>query len=186
MAQLLNLPDNLPIPLDDGKCNHLTNITLPNITLNSTGDNKINLSKLKGFTVLYFYPRTGRPDVELLDGWNEIPGARGCTPQSCSFRDNHQTLTELNVSIYGISTQSTAYQKELVQRLHLPYEILSDENLELTQELNLPTFQIENMTLTKRVTLICKDDKVVKCFYPVFPPDENIYDVINWIRININ
>ena len=125
---------------------------------------------------------TGRPDVKLPDGWNEIPGARGCTPQSCSFRDNFEKLKSLNANVYGISTQSTNYQKEVKERLHLPYEILSDENLELTKKLNLPTFEIENMILTKRITLICKDSKIIKFFYPVFPPDKNVDEVISWIE----
>jgi peroxiredoxin len=184
MAQLIDLPTNLPIPLDDGKCNHLQGMYLPNITLNSTNDNKINLAELKGLNVLYFYPMTGRPDVELPEGWNEIPGARGCTPQSCSFRDNNQVLTNLNAKVYGISTQSTAYQKEMVERLHLPFEVLSDEDLKLAKELNLPTLIVNDMTLIKRITLICKDNKIVKVFYPVFPPDKNVDEVINWIENN--
>lgn len=184
MAQLIDLPTNLPIPVDDGKCNHLKGMYLPNIPLNSTNDNKINLAELKGLYVLYFYPMTGRPDVELPEGWNEIPGARGCTPQSCSFRDNSEVLTNLNAKVYGISTQSTAYQKEMVERLHLPFEVLSDEDLKLAKELNLPTLIVNDMTLIKRITLICKDNKIVKVFYPVFPPDKNVDEVINWIENN--
>lgn len=184
MAQLTDLPTNLPVPLDDGKCNHLQGINLPNITLDSTNDNKINLAELKGLCVLYFYPMTGRPDIELPDGWNEIAGARGCTPQSCSFRDNQQILTNLNAKVYGISTQSTAYQKEMVERLHLLFEVLSDEDLKLVKELNLPTFNVNDITLIKRITLICKDAKILKVFYPVFPPDKNVDEVINWIQNN--
>mgnify|MGYP003404110420 FL=1 len=184
MAQLIDLPTNLPVPIDDGKCNQLQGINLSNITLNSTNDNKINLAELKGLNVLYFYPMTGRPDVELPEGWNEIPGARGCTPQSCSFRDNNQVLTNLKAKVYGISTQSTAYQKEMVERLHLPFEVLSDEDLKLAKELNLPTLIVNDMTLIKRITLICKDNKIVKVFYPVFPPDKNVDEVINWIENN--
>ena len=182
MQVLTDIPQDLPIPIDDGKCNHLTNSYLPDVILNSTKDEKINLSKLQGLWVLYFYPMTGRPDVKLPDGWNEIPGARGCTPQSCSFKDNFEKLKSLNANVYGISTQSTNYQKEVKERLHLPYEILSDENLELTKKLDLPTFEIENMILTKRVTLICKDGEIVKFFYPVFPPDKNVDEVISWIE----
>lgn len=184
MAQLTNLPTNLPVPIDDGKCNHLQDIYLPNITLNSTNDNKINLAKLKGLYVLYIYPMTGRPNVDLPEGWNEIPGARGCTPQSCSFRDNNQVLTNLKAKVYGISTQSTTYQKEMVERLHLPFEVLSDENLKLAKKLDLPTLIVNDMTLIKRITLICKDSKIVKVFYPVFPPDKNVDEVINWIENN--
>ena len=184
MVQLADLPTNLPAPLDDGKCNHLQGINLPNITLDSTSDNKINLSSLQGLCVLYFYPMTGRPDVELPEGWNEIAGARGCTPQSCSFRDNNQVLTNLQAKVYGISSQSTVYQKEMAERLHLPFEVLSDENLELTKKLDLPTLIVNDMTLIKRITLIFKGSKIVKVFYPVFPPDKNVDEVINWIENN--
>lgn len=184
MTRLTNLPDDLPIPIDDGRCNHLKNMNLPNVILNSTSNNKINLSSLKGLSVLYFYPMTGRPDIDLPSGWNEIPGARGCTPQSCSFRDNNQVLTNLQAKVYGISTQSTSYQKEMVERLHLPFEVLSDESLELTKELNLPTLIVNDMILIKRITLICKDDKIIKVFYPVFPPDKNVEEVIKWIENN--
>ena len=184
MTQLTDLPNDLPIQIDDGKCNHLKDIELPNITLHSTSENEINLSKLKGLSVLYFYPMTGRPDINLPDGWNEIPGARGCTPQSCSFRDNHEVLKKLHVKVYGISTQSTSYQKEVVERLHLPYEILSDDDFKLTQELNLPTLNVDNMTLIKRITLICEDSKIIKVFYPVFPPHKNVVEVIKWIEKN--
>lgn len=185
MKQLTDLPNDLPIPIDDGKCDHLKGMNLPNITLDSTSNNKINLSLLKGLSVIYFYPRTGRPNVDLLQGWNEIPGARGCTPQSCSFRDNNQILTNLKAKVYGISTQSTAYQKEMVERLHLPFEVLSDENLELTKKLNLPTFNVEDMGLIKRITLICKDSEIIKVFYPVFPPDKNVEEVIRFIENNL-
>ncbi len=116
MTQLTDLPSNLPIPTNDGTCNHLKDLELPNIMLHSTSDNEINLSELKGLSVLYLYPMTGRPNISLPDGWNEIPGARGCTPQSCSFRDNHQVLKKLQVRVYGISTQSTSYQKEVVHQ----------------------------------------------------------------------
>ncbi len=182
MAQLTDL--SLPTPIDDGGCDHLKGMYLPNITLNSTNDNKINLGELKGLYILYFYPMTGRPDVESPEGWDEISGAKGCTPQSCSFRDNSQVLTSLNVKVFGISTQSTAYQKEMVERLHLPFEVLSDEDLKLTKKLDLPTLTVNDMTLTKRITLICDEGKIVKVFYPVFPPDKNVDEVINWIKNN--
>ncbi|ADG92998.1 alkyl hydroperoxide reductase/ Thiol specific antioxidant/ Mal allergen [Arcobacter nitrofigilis DSM 7299] len=175
---------DLAIPLDDGKCNHLMGMNLPNVVLTSTSDKRVDLSKLKGLSVLYFYPKTGRPDIKSPDGWDEIPGAKGCTPQSCSFRDKNEIFEKLNVKVYGISTQSTSYQKEVVQRLHLPYEILSDEELRLTKELNLPTFDVDNMILTKRFTLICKDSKIIKVFYPVFPPEKNPEEVLDWIEKN--
>lgn len=184
MTHLADLPSDLPIPIDDGKCNHLTGMDLPDITLSSTNYNKINLCQLTGLSVLYFYPMTGRPEIDLPTGWNEIPGARGCTPQSCSFRDNHQIFTTYKVNVYGISTQSTSYQREMIERLHLPFDILSDEKLELTNKLNLPTFVINDMILIKRITFICRDNKIVKVFYPVFPPDKNVFEVINWIKNN--
>jgi peroxiredoxin len=180
----MNQVSDLPIPLDDGKCNHLLGMNLPNVVLFSTSDKKVDLSKLKGLSVLYFYPKTGRPDIKSPDGWDEIPGAKGCTPQSCSFRDKNEIFTKLNVKVYGISTQSTSYQKEVVERLHLPYEILSDEDLKLTKELNLPTFDIDNMILTKRVTLICKNSKIIKVFYPISPPEKNPKEVLDWIEKN--
>lgn len=182
MQTLTDLPQNLPIPQDDGKCNHLLGSFLPKIKLISTSDNQIDLSTLEGLSVIYFYPMTGRPDIVLPQDWNEIPGARGCTPQSCSFRDNFEELKKLKLNVYGASTQSNEYQKEMVQRLALPYEVLSDENLELTKKLNLPTFEVDGMILTKRVTIICEDTKIIKVFYPVFPPQKNVEDVIAFVK----
>lgn len=184
MTTLSDLPSDLPIPLDDGACDHLEGLQIPELILPSTNNDQINLSKLSGLTIIYIYPMTGRPDVPLPDGWDQIPGARGCTPQSCSFRDSHEELKEFKASVFGLSTQSTSYQKEAADRLHLTFPLLSDESLQLTEALSLPTMSVNKMTLIKRITLVCNDRKIVKVFYPVFPPDLNIYEVIEFLKIN--
>lgn len=176
-----SLPDDLPIPADDGACSHLNEVTLPPLALNTTAGSALNLKDLNGTTVLYFYPMTGQPDVRLPQGWDDIPGARGCTPQSCCFRDHHQELLDLQTKVYGISTQSSDYQREVKQRLHLPFELLSDQSLSLKSKLGMPTFEVQGMELYKRVTLICENTTIKKIFYPVFPPDRNANDVLNWI-----
>lgn len=150
----------------------------------STVGESVNLAALSGRTVVYCYPRTGRPDEDLPRGWNEIPGARGCTPQSCAFRDHHEELRSLNVRVFGLSTQSTEYQREAVERLHLPFELLSDENLTLARALELPTFEVEAMSLIKRLTLVVDEGWIEKVFYPVFPPDEHADEVIGWLSHN--
>jgi peroxiredoxin len=179
---LYELPRDLPVPQDDGGCAHLTGMKLPPVKLPSTGGKSIDPSALKGTTVIYVYPRTGRPDEPSPAGWNQIPGARGCTPQSCAFRDHFDELKSAGAAqVYGLSTQDTAYQREAVERLHLPFEILSDEKLELTRALKLPTFEVEGLTLIKRMALIAHDGKIEKVFYPVFPPDRNAADVLDWL-----
>ena len=142
------------------------------------------MSTLRCRSVLYCYPRTGRPDREPPQGWNEIPGARGCTPQSCAFRDHFNELESLGAQVFGLSAQSTEDQKEAVQRLHLPFELLSDSELRFATALRLPTFQVASMTLIKRLTLILRDRKIEKVFYPVFPPDKNAGEVIDWLSRN--
>lgn len=178
------LPAGLPIPTDDGSCNHLKGMVLPALELRATSGRAVNLAALRDRTVLYIYPRTGRPDQEPPSGWNEIPGARGCTPQSCSFRDHKAELESLGAKIFGLSTQDSEYQQEAVQRLHLPFELLSDCNFALTEALRLPTFTADGMRLIKRVTLVLQDGQVEKVFYPVFPPDRNAEEVIGWLRDN--
>ena len=179
---LYQLPKNLPVPRDDGACRHLTGMTLPAVGLPSTRGRAVDLSTLRGTTVIYVYPRTGRPDQEMPAGWNEIPGARGCTPQSCAFRDHHDELKRAGAAeVFGLSTQDTAYQREAVERLHLPFELLSDGKFELARALRLPIFQVEGMTLIKRLTLIARDGAITKVFYPVFPPDRNAGDVLDWL-----
>ncbi len=181
---LLN-PDwsKIPAPKLDASLEHLNNFIIPEIKLSSTSGDEIDLSKLIGLTIIYVYPMTGQPNVALPEGWDEIPGARGCTPQSCSFRDNFSELKKLNIkNIFGLSSQTTKYQKEMSERLHLPYPILSDEKLVFANALKLPTFKVDNMSLIKRITLIINNNKIIKYFYPVFPPDQNVNDVIFWLR----
>ncbi len=175
------LPKNLPVPVDDGACDHLVGMRLPLVPLLSTAGRIVNLAGLLGRTVVYCYPRTGQPDQDPPKGWNEIPGARGCTPQSCAFRDHYKQLKDLGTGIFGLSTQDTEYQQEAVERLHLPFELLSDSELKFARALRLPTFEVESMTLIKRLTLIIFDGRIEKFFYPVFPPDQNAQEVIGWL-----
>ena len=177
------LPPNIPVPEDDGATRHLTGIKLPDLALPATSGGPVNLSKLKGRTVLYIYPRTGVPGQALPTGWDTIPGARGCTPQSCSFRDHFGELNRLGVAqLFGLSAQDTAYQQEAATRLHLPFPILSDEKLAFTRALRLPTFSVDGMTLIKRMALVIDDGTITKVFYPVFPPDKNAQEVITWLQ----
>jgi peroxiredoxin len=156
---------------------------LPDIALAATDGATVNLSRLPRRTVLYIYPRTGRPGVDLPPGWDDIPGARGCTPQSCGFRDHAAELARLGVAhLYGLSTQDTAYQHEAATRLHLPFALLSDETLQFTRALNLPTFVVSGMTLLKRMALIVDDGVITHVFYPVFPPDKNAEEVVQWLK----
>jgi peroxiredoxin len=179
------LPPDIPAPQDDGGADHLTGMRLPDVALAATDGTTVQLSKLPGRTVLYVYPRTGVPGVDAPPGWDEIPGARGCTPQSCSFRDHFAELKALGVAhLYGLSTQDSAYQREAVERLHLPFAILSDADLELGRAMKLPTFTTSGMTLFKRMALVIDDGVIVKVFYPVFPPDQNAADVAAWLRKN--
>ena len=179
----LDLPDDLPVPVDDGAARHLTGMALPDVTLAATDGARVNLSRLSGRTVIYIYPRTGRPGQALPTGWNAIPGARGCTPQSCSFRDHFDELRSLGVrQLYGLSTQESDYQREAVERLHLPFAILSDADLALQRALNLPTFDVDGMVLLKRMALVIDDGRISKVFYPVFPPDRSAEEVIAWLR----
>ncbi len=181
---LTQLPDNLPIPPDDGGADHLQGLTVPNLDLIATTGETVNLSALSGRTVVYCYPMTGRPDVALPDNWEQIPGARGCTPQSCAFRDHHADLGELGAAVYGLSVQTTDYQQEAAERLHLPFGLLSDADFVFTNALNLPTMEVAGMTLIKRTTLILNNGVIEHVFYPVFPPDQNAADVIVWLENN--
>jgi peroxiredoxin len=177
------LPPNIPVPQDDGAARHLAGMKLAGIALAATNGPAVNLSKLKGRAVVYIYPRTGVPGVDAPPGWDDIPGARGCTPQSCGFRDHFAELKTLGVAhVYGLSTQDTAYQREAADRLHLPFPILTDADLKLTRALGLPTFTTSGMTLLKRMALVVDDGTIVKAFYPVFPPDQNAAEVIAWLR----
>jgi peroxiredoxin len=177
------LPDDLPLPQDDGATRHLPGAKLPDITLQATDGTQVNLAGLRGRTVVYIYPRTGRPGQALPTGWNGIPGARGCTPQSCSFRDHFAELKRLGVAqLFGLSTQDLDYQREAAERLHLPFAILSDADLKLTRALNLPTFQVDGMTLIKRMAFVIDDGVITHVFYPVFPPDKSAEDVVAFLQ----
>jgi peroxiredoxin len=179
----LELPDGLPVPVDDGAADHLTGLALPEVALAATNGLRVNLSRLSGRTIVYIYPRTGRPGQAMPTGWNGIPGARGCTPQSCSFRDHFDELWALGVrQLYGLSTQDSDYQREAVERLHLPFAILSDADFALQRALRLPTFAVDGMVLLKRMTLVIDDGTIGKVFYPVFPPDRSAAEVVAWLR----
>ncbi len=173
MTDINKLPENLPVPEDDGGSSHLIGAKIASIELRSTNGLKVDLGSIKGKGVIYCYPMTGRPDVPLPDGWDEIPGARGCTPQSCSYRDHYKEFQELGTEVYGLSTQTTDYQKEMVDRLSLPFDVLSDSQMELTQALNLPTFVVNGMVLLKRLTMIVEDSVIKSVHYPVFPSDSD-------------
>jgi peroxiredoxin len=180
---LYTLPADLPVPTDDGVAAHLPGRQLPAIALPSTAGGFVQLNALgPGWTVLYCYPRTGRPEEPTPPLWDAIPGARGCTPQACSYRDHHVELRALGAQVFGISTQSTDYQQELVRRLHLPYAVLSDAEFRLTDALALPTFEAGGLRLLKRLTLLVRGDHIEGCFYPVFPPDADAHRVLTWLR----
>ena len=177
------LPPDLPVPIDDGATRHLVGMKMPDLGLMATDGATVHLARLAGRTVVYAYPRTGEPGKPMLDGWDAIPGARGCTPQSCGFRDHYAELKGLGVAhVFGLSTQDSDYQREVATRLHLPFAILSDADLELTRALKLPTFTIAGMTLIKRMALVIDDGVITKVFYPVFPPDQNAKEVIAWLE----
>ena len=184
-SDLLTLPADLPVPVDDGACAHLPGMALPPIALWATDGSMVRLDAREApRTVVFAYPRTGRPGEEPpggLEAWNAIPGARGCTPQACAYRDRHAELVALGVRVFGLSTQDTAYQREAVDRLHLPYAILSDEHLELTRSLRLPTFEQAGLVLLRRHTLVIAGGSVEHVFYPVFPSDRDAEQVIAWL-----
>ena len=176
------LPENLPVPRDDGAARHLPGMRLPDLSLPATDGSAVNLAKLAGRTVVYIYPRTGRPGAQLPTGWDAIPGARGCTPQSCGFRDHFAELRKASVAhLFGLSTQDTAYQREVVERLDLPFALLSDEKLVLARALRLPTFEVDGMTLLKRLTLVIDDGTITHAIYPVFPPDKSATETRAWL-----
>jgi peroxiredoxin len=177
---VFSLPPNLPEPEDDGLCSHLQGMPLPSVPLQATTGDGIDLSLLPGRLVIYCYPATGKPGVPLPTGWDEMPGARGCTPQACAFRDHQQELQARGAAVYGISGQTTLEQQEAATRLHLPFPLLSDADFRFTEALQLPTFMLEGKRYLKRVTLITIDGFIEKVFYPVFPPDKNAQDVLVW------
>ena len=181
---LLRLPEGLPVPVDDGAASHLPGRGMPALSLPATDGRQVPLDALGGGrTVVYIYPMTGRPGVELPEGWDDIPGARGCTPESCGFRDLHAELLAAGAArVFGLSSQSSDYQREAVERLHLPFAMLSDEHLALAGALGLPTFTVAGMTLYRRLTMIISDGAVEHVFYPIFPPNQHAQEVLDWLR----
>ena len=173
-VDLTETPKGLPVPVDDGAADHLVGRPLPSQALPSTAGGRVDLSKESGPVVVYCYPMTGRPDVALPEGWDSIPGARGCTPQSCSWRDHHAELGALGAQVFGLSAQTTDYQREMVERLHLPFAVLSDAGLDFARALDLPTFQTAGMTLLKRLTFIACDGVIEAVLYPIFPSDADV------------
>lgn len=178
------MPADLPVPVDDGAADHLPRLAVPRVVLPSTSGKSVALDDLgAGRTVLYVYPLTGRPDRDLPDGWDSIPGARGCTPEACDFRDHHGELLDAGATrVFGVSTQDSDYQREVVDRLRLPFAMLSDTELRLAALLRLPTFQAGGTTLFKRITLVVRDGVVEHVFYPVFPPGAHAREVLAWLR----
>jgi peroxiredoxin len=185
MPDSFGLPSVLPVPEDDGASRHLTGLRIPDISLASTTGDSVSLSRIGGRTILFCYPRTGEPGQPVPQAWDQIPGARGCTPQCRAFRDRHSELTSAGAThIFGLSTQETDYQREAVDRLNLPYPLLSDRDLKLTRVLMLPTFEFNSMTLVKRLTLIIDDGRITHVFYPVFPPDQSAEQTLQWLNAN--
>ena len=183
MSQYFELPPDLPRPTDDGACDHFAGMVMPHVELPSTSGRTVDIGALgPGRTVIYCYPRTGRPNEALPENWDAVPGARGCTPQACAFRDHAAELAALGAQLFGLSTQDSAYQAEMAKRLRLPFEVLSDAELRLTTALDLPTFEIAGMILIKRLTLVVNDGRIEHVFYPVFPPNESASAVVRWLR----
>ncbi len=182
MSSLTELPPGLPVAEDDGAADHLRGMRMPRVTLRSTGGRDVDVADLGDRrTVFYFYPRTGRPDRPVPAEWDAIPGARGCTPESCGFRDHFAEISALGAAVYGVSTQDTGYQREAAERLHLPFDLLSDSEFALTDALRLPTFDFEGVRLLKRLTLVVRSGQVEHVFYPIFPPDRHAEEVLTWL-----
>jgi peroxiredoxin len=183
MSDYLALPDDLPRPVDDGAAAHLTGLSMPSVVLPSTTGDQVDLASFgSGRTVLYVYPLTGRPGVDLPTGWDEIPGARGCTPETCGFRDHYAELVSAGAAaVFGLSSQDTAYQREVADRLGLPFALLSDRDHQLAQTLRLPTFTVDDLLLYRRITLIISAGLIEHVFYPIFPPNEHAEEVLAWL-----
>ncbi|CAL9672205.1 MerR family transcriptional regulator [Streptomyces sp. enrichment culture] len=186
MSDLYRLPENLPVPQDDGAADHLPGLRAPHLELPSTTGEMVGIDAFGvGRTVIYIYPLTGRPEADLPHGWNTIPGARGCTTEACDFRDHHQELLAAGARrVFGLSSQETTYQREVVERLRLPFAMLSDPRLNLAAALGLPTFEVDGLTLFKRLTLVIRDGVIEHVFYPVFPPNVHAQQVLSWLRDN--
>lgn len=186
MNDLTRLPVDLPVPQDDGAADHLAGRRVPRMELSSTAGGSVALDALgTGRSIVYFYPLTGRPDTDLPEGWNAIPGARGCTAQACDFRDHSGDLAHAGAArVFGVSSQDNAYQREVVDRLRLPFPMLSDVSLQAAKKLDLPTFTVAGMTLYRRLTLVIRYGAIEHAFYPVFPPDQHARQVLDWLRDN--
>jgi peroxiredoxin len=176
----------IPAPVDDGAANHLAGMKIPPVALPATDATSVTLASLPGRVVLFAYPRTGEPGkISLVDDWDMIPGARGCTPQTCAFRDLFKDLKDAGARhVFGISTQDTDYQREMVERLHVPFQVLSDSALAMTRALKLPSMDVAGLTLIKRLALVIDDATITHVFYPVFPPDRNADEVLAWLQEN--
>jgi peroxiredoxin len=182
-ANYEQLPADLPVPEDDGAAAHLTGAAMPSITLPATSGEAVDLSQLGPRAIVYVYPMTGTPGVPLVDGWDQIPGARGCTPESMGFRDHYDELTGLGAQVYGLSVQSPAEQAEAASRLALPYPLLSDSGLVLADRLQLPTFTAsDGVVRYKRLTLVLSPGRIDHVFYPIFPPNQHAAEVLDWLR----
>jgi len=185
MKKTLKVFNGLPVPENDGACDHLKGLKIPKLKIISTSDRVIDLGSEHGLTVIYFYPKIGDPNSDPLIGWSDIPGAKGCTPQSCEYRDHYSELKTIGVlNLFGASSQDLKEQKEASNRLHLPFELLNDSELKLAKLLKLPTFTYQGKELIKRLTIIIYNAEIIKVFYPVFPPNENASQVIEWIKEN--
>lgn len=179
----MTLPDDLPVPIDDGAADHLVGMQWPSVALPATDGRSVDVSGLRGRTVVFGYPRTGVPHEDpLVPDWDAIPGARGCTPQACGFRDHHDAIVANGARVLGLSTQNAAYQREAAERLHLPYPLLSDVDLRLASALRLPTFDAAGQTLLRRLTMVVDDGVVIRIWYPVFPPDTHASDLLCWLH----
>jgi peroxiredoxin len=177
-----SLPVGLPVPFDDGAAAHLPGLAMPDLTLSTTAGGKVSMSRLGALTVLFVYPMTGRPGVHLPEGWDSIPGARGCTAEACGFRDGFSEFRASSAMVYGISSQSTQEQQEAVSRLQLPYPLLSDEPMQLAAALRLPTLAVEGCLYFSRLTLVVARGRIAHVFYPIFPPDRHAEEVLSWLR----
>ena len=187
MSDYMQLPEDLPVPVDDGRADHLRGMTMPSVALAATDGREVDLSDLgEGLTVIYIYPMTGTPGVALPDGWDEIPGARGCTPETCAFRDHFTELRQAGAAaVYGLSTQDTATQRELAERLSLPFPLLADPELRLGAALELPSFEAGGATRYSRLTLIVSDGRIEHVFYPIFPPTTHAAEVLDWLSARV-
>lgn len=183
MADLFALPPDLPVPQDDGACRHLPGREMPPVVLEATSGRRVHVAEAsQARTVFFFYPRNGRPGEPIPPGWDQVPGARGCTPHSCAYRDHYAGFQALGVRVFGVSSQDTAWQREFAERTRLPYALLSDREFRLTDALRLPTFDFDGVRLIKRLAIVADRSRIVKVFYPVFPPDKNAEEVLDWLK----